>query len=117
MSEQNRDEALKKKVDDAWKAEAAKEKSETGENKAEALEVNFNFFATSLMMQALVALGEVENPITKKKESNKIHAKFMIDTLSMLQDKTRNNLTKEESEMLESILYDLRMRFISIKTP
>jgi hypothetical protein len=78
-----------------------------------AIEVTFHLFTTTLMMEALVALGDAEHPISKKKELNTAHAKFVIDTLSMLQEKTKNNLTKDESEMIEAILYDLRMRFVS----
>ena len=77
-------------------------------------EATFHLFITSLMMQALIALGELENPITKKKEEeNLAQAKLLIDTLSMLEEKTKNNLTKEESETLSAILYELRMRFVA----
>ncbi len=78
-----------------------------------AIEASFSLFVSSLMMQAMSALGEIENPITKKKEYNQSHAKFIIDTLTMLQEKTKNNLTKVEAEMLEGILYELRLRFVS----
>ena len=76
------------------------------------VEVSFNLFISSLMMQGMVALGEAENPVTKTREFNKMHAQFIIDTLSMLREKTKNNLTKEETDMLEGILYELRMRFV-----
>ena len=75
-------------------------------------EVSFGLFIYGLMMEAMIAFGEAENPITKKKEANIPHAKFLIDTLEMLQTKTKGNLTKEEEDMLEGILYELRMRFV-----
>ena len=75
--------------------------------------VNFSFFISGLMMEALVALGEIEHPITKKKDVNTQHAKMMIDTLDMIKEKTKNNLSKEESGMLDAILYEARMRFLS----
>lgn len=81
--------------------------------KDKVVEASFSLFVSSLMMQAMSALGEIENPLTKKKEFNPSHAKFIIDTLTMLQEKTKGNLTKEEAEMLEGILYELRMRFVS----
>jgi len=112
MSNEKSDE-LKKKVDESWKDAMEKEKSSNGAAPAESLEVTFHLFATSLMMEALVALGDIEHPVTKKKELNPTHAKFVIDTLSMLQEKTANNLTKDEAGTLESVLYDLRMRFVN----
>ena len=105
-------ESIKKKVDESWKEAVTKEKAGGSEGAERHVEATFNLFITGLMMEALVALGEVEHPVTKAKEKNEPHAKFVIDTLSMLRDKTRNNLTKDESDMLDSILYDLRMRFV-----
>lgn len=115
MSEEQNSESFdKKKVDESWKEAVKKEQAaaeETG--KEPPIEATFHLFITSLMMQALIALGELENPITKKKEENLEQARFLIDTLSMLEEKTKNNLTKEESETLSAILYELRMRFVA----
>ena len=77
-------------------------------------EVTFGLFVSGLMMEALIALGDVENPVTKKKEKNIAHAKFIIDTLSMLKDKTRSNLDKAEEGALSAVLYDLQMRFVTM---
>ena len=77
------------------------------------MEVTFGLFISGLMMEALIAMGEVENPVTNKKEFNKAHTKFIIDTLAMLKDKTKGNIAKEESGALEAILYDLRMKFVA----
>ena len=111
MEEKN--DSMKKKVDEAWKESAHKEKTSAGEAKAAGPEVTFGVFIYGLMMEALIAVGDAENPITKKKELNTVHAKFIIDTLAMLKEKTKTNLSKEEDEMLESILYELRMRFLN----
>lgn len=107
------DEDIKKKVDEAWKDKISKEDGARPAGEDSALEATFGLFISGLMMEALVALGELENPATKKKDLNSPHAKFIIDTLAMLKEKTRTNLTKEEEEGLEAILYDLRMRFVS----
>ncbi|MFA6078452.1 MAG: DUF1844 domain-containing protein [Candidatus Omnitrophota bacterium] len=112
MAQENND-SLKKKVDESWKEAMEKERSSSDKQPVESLEVTFHLFVSSLMMEALVALGDIEHPVTKKKELNPTHAKFVIDTLSMLQEKTSNNLSKDESNMLESMLYDLRMRFVN----
>ncbi len=104
-----------KKVDESWKDSVNKEKGpqDTADREERELQASFSLFISSLMMQAMSSLGEIENPITKKKEFNSSHAKFIIDTLSMLQEKTKNNLTKDESEMMEGVLYELRMRFVA----
>jgi len=76
-------------------------------------EVSFGLFITGLMMEALMALGDMEDPVTHKKEQNLQHTKILIDTLEMLKEKTKNNLSKDEDEAMDSILYDLRMRFVA----
>lgn len=106
---------IKKHVDESWKDSVQKEK-ETDKPKQEAqgiTEVSFGLFITGLMMEALISLGELENPVTHKKEINMQHAKLLIDTLEMLQKKTKSNLEKDEDEALGSMLYDLRMRFVA----
>ncbi len=77
------------------------------------VEVSFSLFITGLMMEAVMALGDMENPVTHKKEQSLEHAKIIIDTLEMLKEKTKNNLSKDEDEAMSSILYDLRMRFVT----
>lgn len=101
-----------KKIDEHWKEAVSKDKSGPDEKDQPLKEVNFNVFITGLMMDAFVALGEIENPLAKSKETNLPHAKFIIDILSLLRDKTKNNLTPEESKMLEQMLYELRMRYV-----
>ena len=103
-----------KKIDESWKEAVAKEKEPVQEGRVPPpIEVNFQLFVTSLMMEALIALGEVENPVSKKKEPHPVHAKFIIDTLDMLKEKTNNNLNKDESNMLEAILYELKMKYVA----
>ncbi len=111
-------------IDDDWKEEAQKEK----EALAAALEKekqqpqsphalgkpNFAMLATSFASQALMGLGEVENPFTQKREVNLGEAKFHIDLLEMLEQKTKGNLSSEEVRLLDSLLFDLRMRFLDV---
>jgi hypothetical protein len=54
----------------------------------------------------------VENPFSKTKEQNLDQAKFTIDTLQIIKDKTSGNLTDGETKLLETALYDLRMRYV-----
>ena len=108
------DEQDKKKVDESYKAQVGKdkEKQEQAQESPAAPEADFSFFITTLGMQATVALGDTANPQNNKKEENPAQAKFLIDILGALQEKTKNNLTKEESDLLEGMLYELRMRYV-----
>ncbi len=75
-------------------------------------EASFSLFVSSLVTQALISLGEVENPFLKTKEQNLDQAKFTIDTLQIIKDKTSGNLTDDETKLLETGLYDLRMGYV-----
>ncbi len=75
-------------------------------------EASFSLFASSLVTQALISLGEVENPFSKTKTQNLDQAKFTIDTLQIIKDKTRGNLTDDEINLLDTALYDLRMGYV-----
>jgi hypothetical protein len=86
------------------------------ENNAEMHEplpaIDFGMFVMSLASSVLVHLGEIEHPDSKQHEANLPLAKQTIDILGMLRDKTRGNLTQEESQLLDNLLYDLRMKYV-----
>jgi hypothetical protein len=74
---------------------------------------DFAALVISLGHSALYHLGLVPDPQTGKHgEGNLAIARQTIDTVEMLQAKTRGNLTAEEAELLENLLYDLRARFV-----
>jgi hypothetical protein len=75
--------------------------------------IDFPSYLLSYYTQGLVLLGEVPNPYTNKKEEDVEAARHTIDILSMLEEKTKGNLTKEEQQLLESVLYELRMKFMA----
>jgi coproporphyrinogen III oxidase-like Fe-S oxidoreductase len=105
-----------KKVDETWKQSVEKEKTapKTSEEFAPP-EPDFKFFITTLTLQASIALGHLANPATGKTEQDPTQAKFIIDTLGMLQEKTKGNLTREEQDLLENLLYELRLAFLAKK--
>ena len=104
---------IKKNTDESWKEAVEKEKEKIKEEGGFVPpEPDFNFFITSLALQTSIALGVIENPMTNKKEENLIQAKFLIDTLGVLKDKTKGNLTNEEEKLLENVLYELRMQYV-----
>jgi len=75
-------------------------------------EINFSTFVIGLSTQALMNLGEIANPLTGKVEMDVLVAKQMIDILGMLKDKTRGNLNASENQLMEDILFDLRMKYV-----
>jgi hypothetical protein len=74
--------------------------------------VDFSTFILSLGSSALIHLGVVEPPGETGKRCDLPMAKHTIDLLTLLWEKTRSNLTPEEDKLLESLLYDLRLRYV-----
>lgn len=108
-------EEKEKRVDESWKDSVEKDRIEQpGAEEHAVPEPDFKFFITTLSLQAAIALGQIPNPVTDKKEENLPQAKFLIDTLDMLKEKTEGNLNQEEGEFLEDVLYNLRMQYISM---
>jgi len=75
-------------------------------------EIDFTHFIFSVSTSVLIQLGEVRDPFTQKTAKNLPLAKQTIDLIGMLKEKTKGNLTPEEAKLVESILYDLRMRYV-----
>ena len=69
----------------------------------------------SMASSALMAMGLTPDPETKKSEVDKPMAKFNIDLLVNLKEKTKSNLTPDEQGLLDHILQDLQMKFIQLK--
>ncbi|MGB0620655.1 MAG: DUF1844 domain-containing protein [Myxococcota bacterium] len=75
--------------------------------------VDFSTFVLSLGTTALYQLGAVPDPATGQTvEPDPLVAQQTIDTLEMIRDKTRGNLDEEERKLIDSLLYELRMRFV-----
>ena len=72
---------------------------------------DFNLLVLSLTTSALIHLGEAPDAAGPKGEVNLGHARQVIDTLAVLEEKTRGNLTGEEERILHQALFDLRMRY------
>ena len=107
-----------KKVDEGWKESAAKEKEQIqtayNEQHGDQPEFDFRAYITSLAMQALIFMGVIPNPVTDKTEKNLDQARLLIDTLTILRDKTKGNLDKEEEDLLNTILYEVQMKFVEV---
>ena len=75
-------------------------------------EVTFSNFVFSLSTQALIQLGEIQDPESKEPKKSLPLAKQTIDLIGMLREKTKGNLTKDEETLINNALYDLRMRYV-----
>lgn len=75
-------------------------------------EVSFNSLIFSLSSSALLHLGEIQDPYTGQNKTDLPLAKHTIDLIALLKSKTKGNLTDEESKFLESVLADLRWRYV-----
>src|SRR5439155_18740373 len=75
-------------------------------------EIDFATFVLSMASSAFLHLGDMPHPDTQKPEPNLSLAKQTIDILGMLQGKTRGNLSRDEEQLLENLLYDLRLRYV-----
>lgn len=73
---------------------------------------SFALIVASFAAQASVALGQVPSPMTGKSEVNLELAKHAIDTLVILEEKTKGNLAADEQGMLEGVLHQMRMAYL-----
>ena len=126
------DEPIRKRVDESWKEQAEREKRaadaaapsdrpapspgpapEGRRSAEEAPEARFDLFLSGLAMEALIALGDMAHPATRKQAANLPHAKYLIDLLGVLEEKTKGNLTADEDKLFKDTLYQLRMRYLA----
>jgi hypothetical protein len=116
-----------KNIDESWKNSVESEKvhifgqdseGELAPQEAEDAdggeELNFSNYVASLGFQALIFMGEIPNPVTQEVEKNLAQSKFLIDTLVLLREKTKGNLTDQEGKLLNGSIYELQMKFIEI---
>ena len=75
-------------------------------------QLTFVSFVLSLASTAAIHFGDLPDPSGQTAEPNLEGAAQMIEILALLEEKTRGNLTAEERQLLEQVLYELRMRFV-----
>ncbi len=128
MAEEEKKKEKKIIVDEDWKAEAQREKEilaaqEEAEKKKPQEEKqargplpqgNFAALISMLTTQALFALGLLQVKGQEKRELNLELAKYNIDMLETLEEKTKGNLTKEEETVLANTLNELRMGYVKV---
>jgi hypothetical protein len=79
--------------------------------------VTFSSFVISLGSSSLMLMGEQLDPQQTPIPVNLPQAKEIIDLLSVLEDKTKGNLTPEEQTVLRDMLYALRMKYVTLASP
>jgi hypothetical protein len=114
-----------KLVDEDWKAEVRREKEKLAEKLAEKIEErreeagrrklpppDFIQFVSGIAAQTLMQMGDIENPISGGRRVDLESARYSIDLITMLEEKTSGNLTPDEERYLKAALHDLRMRYV-----
>ena len=92
------------------------------ESQPEAFDANqlppasFGLLVSTMATQALAAMGQLPDPISGMPEINLSFAKYHIDLLAVLQQKTSGNLSGDEAEMLEGALHQLRMAYVQLES-
>jgi len=121
-------------IDEDWKAQVEAEKaaaqrtgatheSPTTGKAAASLPPDFEMppaswelLLTTLATEAMVSLGLIPHPATGQPVVQRNHAKYVIDTIEMLRDKSKGNLSPHESQLTESLLHQLRMAYLGLDT-
>lgn len=127
------DEPVKKRVDESWKEQTAHEKpsanapagqpaaaagqAQQRSDEGERPEARFDTFISGLAMEALVAMGDIPHPTSRKQAVNLVQAKYLVDLLGLLEEKTAGNLSVDEEKFLKDALYQLRMRYLTKAGP
>ncbi len=135
MSENGEEKKSKIIIDDDWKSQAQAEKEELAEEieghaapggaapagepaaaqgPGEIPPASFTVLVSTLATQAMLALGGMEDPRTKKRIVDLALAKHHIDMLGVLEEKTAGNLSDEEKKLLDNAMYEIRMHYVQM---
>jgi len=115
-------------VDDDWKSQVEKEKqvatssvevdsSHDEDASVVPPEASYETLVTMLFTQGMAALGQLPGRDSQPAPINKSLAKYFIDTIELLGEKTKGNVSDDESKMLGEVLHVLRLTFVSVKAP
>jgi len=94
--------------------ESAQEQVRLTEQDAGMAPLDFSTFIMGLAHQALILLGQVEDPYSGQKTVNMEGARQTIDTIAILEEKTRGNLTANEEKLIIEALAGLRMAYVEV---
>jgi hypothetical protein len=119
-------------IDEDWKTQVAAEKAAAerqakekpgasasavgtaSDHAHEPIQASFELLITTFVTEAMSALGQLPHPATGQLEFDPDHARFAIDMLDVIREKTKGNLTPDEEHGLQEVIHQLRMGFIAI---
>ncbi|MCA8916101.1 MAG: DUF1844 domain-containing protein [Planctomycetes bacterium] len=103
-------------VDSDWKEQAAQEKEKLAkESEPEQRGLppaDFITHCASLATQAMIFMGAIANPLTGEADIDYEQARYVVDTLAMLQEKTKGNLNSDEEATLENLIGELKLIWV-----
>ncbi len=112
-------------IDEDWKSQVEAEREATeaqptqGEQEApvsgQMPPASFDMLITTMATEAMVSLGQMPHPGTGQASANLDHARYFIDTLQVLKDKTAGNLTPDEAAALDGLVHQLQLAYVAIK--
>jgi hypothetical protein len=91
---------------------AAPDRTQSDAGGRGAAEITFETFVVGLSTQALMHLGEIPDPQSGEAAADLIAAQQLIDIIGMLHEKTRGNLDQAEQNLMNAILFELRMKYV-----
>jgi len=117
-------------IDENWKSQVQSEKEELEESRKEGggdaaggpsaasafPPASFEMHLSALVTEAMVALGKIPHPLSGQPEKNLGQAKYIVDTVEMLEEKTRGNLSEQESLAITDLLHQLRMLYVAVQS-
>jgi len=106
------DEQERSDIDSKWREQQEIDKKNKADSGGVFHQPTFTIFLSSMSMQAMIALGRLANPVTKTTDRNLEQARFLIDTLAIVKDKTKGNLSEAEQSLIEESLYNLRIMYL-----
>jgi hypothetical protein len=114
-------------VDEDWKTRVAAEKeeerkhpdeplagAEAGAHEADLPPASFNLLVTTLATEAMIGMGQLPHPVSQQFLPNPHQARYAIDMLNVLAEKTKGNLSPTEERFLQDVLHQLRMAFVAV---
>lgn len=117
-------------IDEDWKSQVQAEKEAADEKSpspsaTEAAKSGGDFqmppaslemLVTTLVTEAMISLGQMPHPHTGEAVFQPQQAKYLIDTIDVLREKTRGNVTPDETQMMEQLLHQLRLAYVELTT-
>lgn len=112
-------------IDEDWKSQVAAEKEAAAKDQHDSAEqakhapamppASLELLLTSLATEAMISLGQLPSFGSQKLETNLDQARYVIDMLQVLEDKTKGNLTADEAQALKDLLHQLRLMFVAVQ--